>query len=130
MSDFNENELIENWQIKTKPYASIVWTDYINCTPIKDLRNWQLDLANLCGIYGNVIEFNIKTFNYIPLCLEHKGWEVSMSKPSDLLALLGGGRINPPEIIINENLKDGKVIIKSKGEFLPGYYKDVEATVF
>jgi|ERR1700722_4367919 len=130
MYKINEEKIILDWEERRKPSVAIPWTDWLNSTPIDDMRGWQRDLANFCGIYGNKIEFNIKTFNYISQSNEPKKWEVKISKPSDIVALLWSGKTNPTDIFINENLSDGRVIVKSIGDYLPGYYKDIEAWSF
>lgn len=116
-----------DWELKRKPVTSILWTNILNSSPIEDMREWQKDLANICGIYGNVIEFNKITLKYVYESYEPKKWEIIINKLSDISSLLWSGNT---KIIINEDLRDGIVIVKSIGEYLPDYYKDIEATVF
>jgi hypothetical protein len=105
------------WKKKRFPVAAVPWTDEVNSTPIEDMRQWIVYLGNIYARYGNQIEFNIKTFQYITQSYELKKWKIKISKPSDIISLL------MVDVVINENLLIGKVIIKSTGNY------HLEATV-
>jgi hypothetical protein len=127
MYRINENKYINEWKSKSKPTAGVLWTNIENSSPIEDLRAWQADLGNYYGIFGNVIEFSNRTFKM--LCESKERYKLAYSRiyiPSDLINLLWSNA----DPIINNNLQDGKVIIKSVGEYLPVWYTDLEATVF
>jgi hypothetical protein len=82
----------------------------------------------LCGTYGNLIEFNFKTFVSIQESSEHKrlGYDKIISI-TDLIKLLWGMNT---KIIINDDIPNGKIVMKSESKWLPDYYSDLEATVF
>lgn len=125
MHEFNELE--NRWNKERFPSSVILWSDNDNCSPVEDLRAWQKNLANMCGVYGNKIEFNYKTFKI--LCESSEYLRLGYDKivvPYDLAKLLW----SEPKIIINDEISNGKILIKSHSKFTEPWYKDLEATVF
>ena len=122
----HSEELEKNWEIKRFPSSAITWDNIHNCGPIEDLRSWQKSLGEICGVFGNQIEFNYKTFSYIQRSQEYKRLEYKpIVVPSDLQNLLW----SDANILINDSLKDGKIIVKSCEGISVPWYKFIEATV-
>lgn len=84
-------------------------------------------LGDVWGIYGNKIEFSSKTFSSI--CESKENLKLGYEKiivPSDLVKLLW----SETNIVINKEIPDGKVLMKSHSKFTAPWYKDLKATVF
>lgn len=128
MYKVNQDKLEKNWEIERRPTAAVPWTDYVNSQPIKDLRSWQRSLAYYYGVYGNKIEFSKKVFKILCESKECKKYDIRTT--CDLSKFLWGNYDNQAKIIFNNNLQDGLIIMSSISDFLPYYYKDLEATVF
>jgi hypothetical protein len=125
MYKVNEEKLKSDWDAERKPIVN--WEIKSTSSPVKDLRSWQTSLGYLCGTYGNLIEFNYKTFISIQESFEYRtlGYDRIVTI-SDLINLLWGV---DTKIIIND-MRDGKVVMKSVSGWLPDYYSDLEATVY